>query len=818
MPSDYAVHLSASVQITPPRITLSWPASSQATGYLLYRKSRDASTWGTGTSLPGTATNYIDSNVSVGGSYEYRVSKTARNSSAEYTGEGYIYAGISVPLVEARGKVILVVDNSQATALKMELARLEQDLIGDGWRVTRREVSRTASVPSVKALIKADYDADPANVRAVFLLGHIPVPYSGNMSPDGHADHTGAWGADSFYGEMNGTWTDTAINTTSARDPRNRNVPGDGKFDLSLLPSDVELQVGRVDFANLPAFSQRETELLRQYLDKDHHFRHKRQVPDSRALVDDRLGVFGGEAFAVNGWRNFPPLVGSTNVIAGSWFGPHSGTGFLLGFACGGGTFKSAVGVGSTAQLATNELQTAFSFLFGSYFGDWDSEDNFLRSHLAAPGVSLTSAWAGRPHWHVHPMGLGETIGFCARLTQNNLNTYAPNFGPRGVHVALMGDPTLRLRPVGPPSALGVAPNGAGGVRLSWAPSPEPVTGYHVYKSSTKAGPFTRLTSSPVVSNQFNEASAGGSSVYMVRALKLESAPSGTYFNLSQGVFQSLDPTLFDPTIFLNNPTNVAPLFQPAAVRLVASVYDPAAAIARLEFFADNAKIGERLAPPFSLVWSNVPPGTYALSLSATTSAGRVITNSAGANSVIPFMVPAVPVTLSGRVTYFDGGQSVPGVVVNLSGDKTGSLTTGADGRFSFTTPQIGSFTLSLSKPSDAPLNRGSSEGDFTALRSHILGLATLGSPFQILAADVNESHSLSVLDLVLMRRVKLGLPNPFPAGLWKFIASDAVVQDPHAPWNLAGSRVVLNPISGQSGLDFIGIKLGDVDVSWTPP
>jgi hypothetical protein len=89
----------------------------------------------------------------------------------------------------------------------------------------------------------------------VFLLGRIRVPYSGDIYPDGHPDHEGAWPADVYYADMNGAWTDNAVNVTVANDERHRNVPEDGKFDQSVLPTDVELQIGRVDFANMPAFA-----------------------------------------------------------------------------------------------------------------------------------------------------------------------------------------------------------------------------------------------------------------------------------------------------------------------------------------------------------------------------------------------------------------------------------------------------------------------------------------------------------------------------------------------------------------------------------
>src|SRR6185295_10099117 len=189
--------------------------------------------WGGGTALAGTATSYADTSAVAGLAYEYQVVKNA----GSYTGYGYIQAGINVPLVESRGKVVLIVDNTYASGLAAELTRLQQDLAGDGWTVLRHDVARNDAVVNVKNLIKADYDADPANVKAVFLFGHVPVPYSGLLNPDGHPDHYGAWPADVYYGDMDGNWTDNSVNYTQTvnTDPadaaRLTNVPGDGKFD-----------------------------------------------------------------------------------------------------------------------------------------------------------------------------------------------------------------------------------------------------------------------------------------------------------------------------------------------------------------------------------------------------------------------------------------------------------------------------------------------------------------------------------------------------------------------------------------------------------
>ena len=129
----------------------------------------------------------------------------------------------------------------------------------------------------------------------------------------------------------------TSTNSPNPSDPGNVNVPGDGKFDQSIIPSGVTLEVGRVDFANLPSFSLSEGELLRQYLNKDHYFRHKFVTTQRRGLIDDNFGTFGGEAFAADGWRNFAPFFGASNIVSGDWFTTLASQSYLWGYGCGGG-------------------------------------------------------------------------------------------------------------------------------------------------------------------------------------------------------------------------------------------------------------------------------------------------------------------------------------------------------------------------------------------------------------------------------------------------------------------------------------------------
>ncbi len=556
---EYSVQVSALVEESPARITLHWPQDSccRPQSYSVYRKAPADTAWGKPVSLPGNACEYADRDVAAGTRYEYQVVKTT----SKYTGYGYISAGAKIPLNDQRGRLLLVIENKYATDLAPELARLEQDLVGDGWLVTRFDVARTDSVVSVKERIKAHYYLDPANVKAVFLFGHVPVAYSGDIVPDGHApDHQGAWPCDGFYGDMDGVWTDKLVTDTSATDPRNRNVPGDGKYDQSAFPAPLKLMVGRVDLAKMPGrltyagaptFPD-ELELLRNYLNKDHNFRHKQFDLPRRGVVGDYFGVRDGEAFAASGWRNLASFFSPVNVTTindqGAWIPNLSSNSYLWAYGCGPGSFTSIGGLGNsdkyhdgvTTELYRHDPKAAFTMLFGSWLGDWDSEDNFQRAALALPSYGLTCVCSGRPHWFLHHMALGEPIGYSTRLTQNNrtdgLYHNQQNNCAAQIHIALMGDPTLRMHTVSPPANVQCACE-KHVARLHWEASPDEVVGYHVYRAKEANGPYTRLTASPIESNSFTDTDAAPGESYMVRAVKLETSASGTYYNASQGIF-----------------------------------------------------------------------------------------------------------------------------------------------------------------------------------------------------------------------------------------------------------------------------------------
>jgi hypothetical protein len=452
---------------------------------------------------------------------------------------GHLTAGIRTPPVHDRGAILILAEETVRNELAAEIDRLRLDMIGDGYMVHLRTAALDDDVQAVKDLILSLRNADPT-ISTLLLLGHVPVPYSGDVW-SGHENHRGAWPADVYYAELDGPWTDEFVDNETASRPENHNVPGDGKFDQTWVPSDVDLQAGRVDLSDLPAFGMSEIELLRRYLAKNHAFRTGQIHAEPRGLIDDNVGEAYGLVPAATGWRHFPTMFGPDKTEEGDFFPDLQHESYQWAYGCGGSFFTYCGGVGGTGDFAANTVLAVFTSLYGSYFGDWDNRDNVLRAPLAAEGYPLTCFWSGRPIWNLQHLSLGFPIGFCTRLTQNNRTLYRTGDGSRGIQIALMGDPTLGLHALEPVSDLVFEGIESGEILLRWTRPDESVEGFHAYRTSSLTERFVRLTEQPVVDTTYvDQNPLSGKNIYMVRTLGLQTTGSGSYLNLGCGLIDSL--------------------------------------------------------------------------------------------------------------------------------------------------------------------------------------------------------------------------------------------------------------------------------------
>ncbi|MEK7674617.1 MAG: Ig-like domain-containing protein, partial [Verrucomicrobiota bacterium] len=265
------------------------------------------------------------------------------------------------------------------------------------------------------------------------------------------------------------------------------------------------------------------------------------------------------------------------------------------------------------------------------------------------------------------------------------------------------------------------------------------------------------------------------------------------------------------PTVRLTSPASDAQFVALANIVLVAEAADRDGSITRVEFYEGTTLIGADTSSPYSVTWNNVGAGAYSLTAKAA--------DNGGATKVSDPLNVTVQgrLQLSGRVDYYGGGRTVPGVVLGVSGTETHRGMTAGDGTYSFALAPGGDYTVGPSQMTDASPNREVTTLDLLLIRKHVLGVASLAPPYQLLAADVNDSASVSTLDIGLIRQLIFLDTDTFPAGSWKFVRSDFVFSDPLQPWSYEADRDYVDLANALSGQDFMAIKLGDVNDSWTP-
>lgn len=528
---DRSVPLWMEYDSTGNHATLKWIADDNASNYYISEASPTFSLSPIDT-LDGSETEFPIGPIEKGEKYNFHVQK-------DNGGRGIITLGRDVPIVHHRGRCLIAIDQILVDPLATELSLMIQDIAMDGWEVDTIHIVQSEEVNSVKSKVVEWYETEYEYSQSLYLLGHIPVPYSGNSAHDGHANHQGAWAADVYYGELNGNWSDSFVNNETPSRAENKNIPGDGKYDQTSIPTNMEIEVGRVDFHNLPAFQEDEIELTRQYLNKNHDFKLGNKEYPRRALIENNFGSFA-EGFGQSGWRNFTTMFGGDSVSIKNYEVELETNKYLFSYACGGGSYTSCSGVGTTQNLwVAKDIQTIFTLNFGSYFGDWDSQNNFLRSALASGDV-LTNAWAGRPVWQLYDMSLGKHIGYCAKLTQDATgNFFNQGFGAKSAHIALMGDPTLRLHAMRTADNLNATFTN-GDIVLTWSPSPDGNENHIVYRRNLDLQ--WEFIGEANNENMFVDVCVNSNTeyTYMIKAVRLERTGSGSYFNTSLGIMTSI--------------------------------------------------------------------------------------------------------------------------------------------------------------------------------------------------------------------------------------------------------------------------------------
>jgi uncharacterized protein (TIGR02145 family) len=162
-------------------------------------------------------------------------------------------------------------------------------------------------------------------------------------------------------------------------------------------------------------------------------------------------------------------------------------------------------------------------------------------------------------------------------------------------------------------------------------------------------------------------------------------------------------------------------------------------------------------------------------------------------------------------------GLNIPSVTLVLSDNNPSNVSiTDRNGNYYFSNLPQSNYTLTPNKLIESNVRNGVSTIDVGLIQAHILGKRILVNPYQLIAADVNGSNSITNYDIILLRRFILGSESNFSGKLYSFVDKKHVFTNPLNPFPFPQS-ININGTQNQVVGDFIGVKLGDVNFDNTP-
>lgn len=182
------------------------------------------------------------------------------------------------------------------------------------------------------------------------------------------------------------------------------------------------------------------------------------------------------------------------------------------------------------------------------------------------------------------------------------------------------------------------------------------------------------------------------------------------------------------------------------------------------------------------------------------------------------------PVSVIGQVQFLEGSTGVGNAYVQLlngSGNVVIQDTTDVNGSFNI------QYLISQAQPdwkigvvkNGLPLN-GVTAIDLVKIQKHILFIDTLDTPLFKLAADANNSGTISSLDIVTILKLLLGKTQNFPDNqTWIVIPADTDFGPPtQRPPVITSTTIPLSAITSGARLpNFIAVKKGDVNGNASP-
>ena len=171
-------------------------------------------------------------------------------------------------------------------------------------------------------------------------------------------------------------------------------------------------------------------------------------------------------------------------------------------------------------------------------------------------------------------------------------------------------------------------------------------------------------------------------------------------------------------------------------------------------------------------------------------------------------------VNIAGKVAT-ETGEIVSDVQVSIDTDLPEfprHQTTINDGAFNFRVDANRDYELTARR--DGDFANGVTTLDLVLIQRHILQIATLDSPYKVIAADASNDGKVNVQDLVELRKLILQSEPRFTNSSWRFVNGEETFSNPMNPFPFVEVIGMNDVTTDMMNNNFVAVKIGDVNYS----
>ena len=177
-------------------------------------------------------------------------------------------------------------------------------------------------------------------------------------------------------------------------------------------------------------------------------------------------------------------------------------------------------------------------------------------------------------------------------------------------------------------------------------------------------------------------------------------------------------------------------------------------------------------------------------------------------------------IVMGGLISKWTDSSPVIGVnleLVDYNQEADNITSTSSNGRYVFNSLQSEDDYSVVPQDNVVSCVKGVSTSDIVKIQKHILGIKKFNSPYQYIAADANNSESISASDILDIRKLILGSANSYPKqDCWVYADAKQTLTT-YNPYDYTNELTFNNLNISVNDANFKVIKVGDVNDSHNP-